>query len=42
VQSLISYIDGQAEHHRTLTFQEEYRALLREFGIENDERYLWD
>jgi len=41
-EELCRYIDGQAEHHRKVTFQEEYRALLKEFGIEYDERYMWD
>jgi REP element-mobilizing transposase RayT len=35
------YIAEQEEHHRTMTFQEEYLALLAEHGIEYDERYLW-
>ncbi len=35
------YIEQQKEHHRRKTFQEEYRELLRECGIEFDERYLW-
>ena len=39
---LTSYIDGQEEHHRTRTFQEEYRGFLRKYGIEFDERYVWD
>ena len=36
------YIAGQAEHHRTRTFQEEFIALLKRHKIEFDERYLWD
>ena len=36
------YIENQREHHRTRTYQEEYRALLDRHGIEYDERYLWD
>jgi REP element-mobilizing transposase RayT len=35
------YIADQEEHHRTLTFQEEYLALLAQHGVEYDERYLW-
>jgi REP element-mobilizing transposase RayT len=35
------YIERQEEHHRTVTFQEEFRTLLREHGIEWDERYIW-
>lgn len=39
---LESYISGQREHHRTTTFQEEYRQLLKKYGIVFDERYVWD
>lgn len=42
LDALIAYIDGQEEHHRTRTFQEEYRNFLRNYGIEFDERYVWD
>ena len=38
---LISYIQGQREHHRQKTFQEEYLDLLHKNGIDYDERYLW-
>ncbi len=37
---LIEYIKRQEEHHRRITFEEEYRKLLVEAGIEFDERYL--
>jgi putative transposase len=36
------YIARQREHHRAMSFQEEYRALLDRHGIEYDERYVWD
>lgn len=36
------YIEGQEEHHRKLSFKDELLAILREQGIEPDERYLWD
>ncbi len=39
---IIRYIKGQVEHHRTMTFQEEFVALLKKHRIEYDERYLWD
>jgi putative transposase len=38
----VRYIDGQPEHHRTPTFQEEYRELLRKHGVDFDEHYVWD
>ena len=37
----IEYIKGQEEHHRKMTFQEEFLALLKKHHIEYDERYLW-
>ncbi len=36
------YIGNQAEHHRKVTFQEEYRQILNKYGIQFDERYVWD
>ncbi len=42
VPDVTVYIENQREHHRTRTYQEEYRALLDRHGIEFDERYIWD
>ena len=42
VDTVIDYIRRQEEHHRTATFQEEYRRFLEEHGIDYDERYVWD
>jgi putative transposase len=39
---LRDYIGNQREHHRRLTFQEEYRNLLAKYEVEYDERYVWD
>ena len=36
------YIAGQAEHHRKVSFQEEYPRMLSKYGVERDERYVWD
>jgi len=41
VETIRKYIRNQAEHHRHLTFQEEYVKMLSEEGIEFDSRYLW-
>jgi hypothetical protein len=41
-QALIKYIAGQEEHHRKVSFQDEYRRFLQKYGIEYDERYVWD
>lgn len=42
LDALLHYIDTQEEHHRTRTFQDEYRAFLKKYGIEYDERHVWD
>ena len=42
VPEVTACIQGQREHHRVKTFQEEYLALLQKHGIEYDERDLRD
>lgn len=42
VERVRAYIAGQEEHHRKRTFQDEYHAFLKEYGVEYDERYVWD
>lgn len=41
IPEVIQYIQGQDEHHRAKTFQEEYLTFLEKHGIEYDERYVW-
>lgn len=42
LDALLAYIDRQEEHHRTRTFQDEYRMFLTKYGVAFDERYVWD
>ena len=42
VETVRAYIANQREHHRTKTFQEEYRAFLERHNVAFDERYVWD
>jgi hypothetical protein len=37
---IIDYIKNQQEHHKKVSFKEEYRKLLEENGIKIDERYF--
>ena len=37
---LIEYVKNQEEHHATKSYIEELKELLKEHGIEFDERYL--
>lgn len=39
---LEAYIEGQAEHHKKTSFQDEFRTILSKYGVEWDERYVWD
>ena len=41
-EAVRQYIQQQPEHHRTRTFQEECRELLRRYQVDFDKRYLWD
>jgi len=36
------YIEKQEEHHKTRTFEDEYLIFLHKYGIEYDERFLWE
>jgi putative transposase len=36
------YVRNQEEHHRSKTFQEEFRAFLERYDMAYDEQYLWD
>jgi putative transposase len=39
-QRVIDYIDGQAEHHKKWSFEQEFLSLLKKSGIAYDERYV--
>jgi len=41
VESTIAYIRGQAEHHRRLSFEEEFLAFLKKHNVEYDPQYVW-
>jgi REP element-mobilizing transposase RayT len=42
IDVVVSYIANQKEHHGKKTFQDEYRAFLKKYEVEYDERYVWD
>lgn len=37
---VINYIKNQEQHHKKVTFMDEYRSFLEAFEIEYDERYI--
>jgi len=42
IDPLKQYIADQEKHHQRETFQDEFRRLCRKYGVEIDERYVWD
>ena len=40
--SVVAYIQNQEEHHRVITYEEEYRVFLKRYRVAFDERYVWD
>jgi REP element-mobilizing transposase RayT len=42
VKALRKYIQNQEQHHKRESFQDEFRRLLKKYGVEFDERYVWD
>ncbi len=39
---LLEYIDNQKEHHKNISFKDEFRKLLKKYNIEYDEKYIWE
>jgi len=42
VADVVEYIRHQDEHHRKLTFREEFVTFLKRHGVPYDERYIWE
>lgn len=42
IEKVRDYILTQEEHYKKRTFQDEYRAFLKKYSVEYDERYVWD
>ena len=41
VKSVIDYIEKQEEHHKRISFREEYIDFFKKFEIDYDERYIF-
>ena len=41
VDDVARYIYNQQEHHKKITFLDEYKIMLKRFEIEYDERYIF-
>jgi putative transposase len=42
VETVARYIRSQKEHHRKMSFQEEYEIFLKKHRVDYDEKFVWD
>ena len=42
MDKIVAYLRNQEVHHRKISFQGEFVALLKKHQIEYDERDLWE
>ena len=42
IDNVIKYIENQKNHHKKKTFREEYIEFLEKFGIEYNNKYLYE
>ena len=42
VRNVLKYIYNQEQHHRKLTYQDEFLGFLHKHEIEYDPRYIWE
>ena len=42
IPGLINYLSNQKEHHKKVSFKEEYLTLLKHYGVSFEEKYLLD
>jgi len=42
IDNVKQYISNQKEHHKKISFKDEYILLLKKHNVEYDEQYLWN
>ncbi|MEZ4966797.1 MAG: IS200/IS605 family transposase [Saprospiraceae bacterium] len=42
LDDICHYIFNQEEHHSNRTFEEEYRLFMKKYGVDFEEKYLFD
>ena len=42
LENVRNYIQNQAEHHNTSSYQDELRQFFKDYNIDYDERNVWD
>ena len=41
-EDIRKYIQNQRDHHKRISFQDEFRTFLKKYRIAYDEKYVWD
>jgi hypothetical protein len=41
ISQVAAYIQNQQEHHKKVTFMDEYRKMLQDFEVEYDDKYIF-
>lgn len=42
IEIVKQYILNQEEHHKKMSFQDEFLKFLKKYNVDYDERYVWD
>jgi putative transposase len=42
LKEVIAYIENQEEHHKTMSYKEEYMGFLESLGVPYDPKYIFD
>jgi putative transposase len=42
IEDTAQYVENQKEHHKTITFKEEFLNLLKKHEMSYDERFIWE
>ncbi len=42
LEALRNYIQDQEQHHKKMSFQDEFRMFLEKYNMNYDEAYVWD
>jgi REP-associated tyrosine transposase len=41
-EKVINYINMQMEHHKKMSFKDEFLAYLKKYNIDYNEKYIWE
>lgn len=42
IDDIVKYVNGQEDHHKTVSFRDEYLRFLEKFEVDYDPKYLFE